>query len=255
MMHYKEFGDGNPALMVFIHGGGVSSWMWNKQVEYFSSKFHCLVPDMPEHGRSKNGVQFTINDAADKINELIEEKGKGKRVIAIGFSLGAQVLIAMLSKKPNLIDFAMINSALVKPVPFANALIKSMMFTFPLVRYKAFSKIQAKSMYINRDYQDTYFEESYQINKDAFVRIMNENMSFKIPHSFENSSSKILVTVGEKERKIMKNSMKEIIESNPNCKGLIIPRIGHGFSLANPKLFNTTLEEWIEHDVITSEVK
>ncbi|HZH61597.1 MAG TPA: alpha/beta fold hydrolase, partial [Metabacillus sp.] len=150
--------------MVFIHGGGVSGWMWDKQIEYFSSKFHCLVPDMPEHGRSKNGVQFTINDAADEIIELIKEKSKGKRVIAIGFSLGAQVLIAMLNQKPNLIDFAMINSALVKPVPFANALTKSMMFAFPLVRYKAFSKIQAKSMYIDGDYQDIYYQESCQIN-------------------------------------------------------------------------------------------
>lgn len=254
-MHYKEFGDGNSALMVFIHGGGVSGWMWDKQIEYFSSKFHCLVPDMPEHGRSKNGVQFTINDAADEIIELIKEKSKGKRVIAIGFSLGAQVLIAMLNQKPNLIDFAMINSALVKPVPFANALTKSMMFAFPLVRYRAFSKIQAKSMYIDGDYQDIYYQESCQINKDAFVRVMNENMSFVIPNSFKNSSSKILVTVGEKERKIMKDSMKEIIESNPNCKGLIIPRIGHGFSLAEPKLFNATLEEWIENDVIISEAK
>ncbi|MRX73455.1 alpha/beta fold hydrolase [Bacillus lacus] len=231
--------------MVFVHGGGVSGWMWDKQIEHFCSNFHCLVPDMPEHGRSKKGIQFKINDVADELNELIEEKGKGKRVIVIGFSLGAQVLIAMLSKKPNLIDFAMINSALVQSVPFANTLIKSMMFAFPLVRYKAFSKIQAKSMYIDKDYQGIYFQESCQINKDAFVRIMNENMSFKIPSSFESSNSKILVTVGEKERKIMKDSMKEMIEKNPNCKGLIIPKIGHGFSLADPRLFNTTLEEWI----------
>lgn len=253
-MHYKEFGHENSTLMVFIHGGGVSGWMWDKQIEYFCSKFHCIVPDMPEHGRSKNGPQFTINDASEEVNELIEEKGKGKRVIAIGFSLGAQVLIAMLSKKPNLIDFAMINSALVTSVPYANALIKPMMIAFPLVRNKAFSKIQAKSMYIDSDYQDTYFQESCQITKDAFVRILNENMSFKIPSCFGNASSKILVTVGEKERKIMKDSMKEIIESNPNCTGLIIPSIGHGFSLANAKLFNTTLEKWLKNDgVITSE--
>jgi len=254
-LHYKEFGEGNSTLMVFIHGGGVSGWMWDKQIEYFSSKFHCLIPDMPEHGRSNNGVQFTINGTADQINDLINEKGKGKRIIVIGFSLGSQVLIAMLSKKSNLIDFAMINSALVKPVPFAKTLTKSMMFAFPLVRNKAFSNIQAKSMYIDEAYQDIYYQESCQLNKDSFVRMMNENMSFSIANSFKNSTSKILVTVGVKERKIMKDSMKEIIKSNPNCKGYIIPRIGHGFSLANPELFNTTLEEWLENDVIPGEVK
>lgn len=88
--------------------------------------------------------------------------------------------------------------------------------------------------------------------KKAFLRVMNENMSFSIPDRFENCRSKILVTVGEKERKMMKDSMKEIMKSNSNCKGLIIPRLGHGFSLANPTLFNATLEEWIENGVIIS---
>ncbi|WP_156324048.1 alpha/beta fold hydrolase [Bacillus sp. JCM 19034] len=236
--------------MVFLHGGGVSGWMWDKQIEHFRSIFHCLVLDLPEHGRNQSDVQFTINSAAEEIIELIKEKGQGKRVVVIGFSLGAQVLIAMLSKKPNLIDYAMINSALVKPIPFAKLLIKSMMFAFPLVKNKAFSKIQAKSMYIKEDYQDIYYQESCQIKKDAFVRVMNENMSFKIPNGFENCSSKILVTVGEKERSVMKGSMKEIVECNRTCKSLIIPKIGHGFPLANPQLFNKTLEEWVEKDAV-----
>lgn len=104
-------------------------------------------------------------------------------------------------------------------------------------------------------YQDIYYQENCQIKKDSFVRVMNENISFMIANSFKNSRSKILVTVGDKERKIMKNSMKEIIKSNPNCKGFIIPRIGHGFSLANPELFNATLEEWLENEVIPGEAK
>ncbi|MEM1505156.1 alpha/beta hydrolase [Domibacillus sp. 8LH] len=254
-MHYKKYGDKSSALMVFIHGGGVSGWMWDKQVEYFSSQFHCLVPDLPEQGNSKSGTPFTINGAAEEIITLIEEAGKGKPVIAVGFSLGAQVLIAMLSKKPKLIDFAMINSALVKPIPFVNMLTKSMRFAFPLVKLKAFSNIQAKSMYIDEDYFNIYYQESRQISKDTFFRIMNENMSFKIPQNFKNARSKIVVTIGEKEKKIMKDSMKEILKSNPNCKGVLLPEIGHGFSLANPLLFNILLEEWIENDVIINEVK
>ncbi|AST94369.1 alpha/beta hydrolase [Sutcliffiella cohnii] len=250
-MYYKEFGIEHSTLMVFIHGGGVSGWMWDKQVEYFRSKFHCLVPDLPEHGKSIHEGHFTIDGAADKIINLINEKSNGKRVIAIGFSLGAQVLIAMIGKKPQLIDFAMINSPLVKKIPFANALTNSMMFAFPLVKYKAFSKIQAKSMYITEDYYDIYYEESCQLTKDSFLRVMKENMSFTIPHKFNTSNSKILVTVGEKERKIMKDSMKEVTNNSSNSKGVILPNIGHGFSLAHPDLFNRVLEEWIENDVNT----
>lgn len=247
-LYYKESGETNPSLMVFIHGGGVSGWMWDKQVEYFSTKYHCLVPDMPEQGKSKNEIPFTIKAAADEIIQLIEELRKDKPIIAIGFSLGAQVLIELLSKKPNLIEFAMINSALVKPINFNKTLTKSMVFAFPLVRNKTFSKIQARSMYLDEEYQYKYYQESCQMNKDAFLRMMNENMTFTIPTNFERVSSKILVTVGEKEKKIMRDSMNEIVKSNTNCQGKIIPHIGHGFSLANPNLFNTMLEEWIENN-------
>lgn len=45
-------------------------------------------------------------------------------MIVIGFSIGAQILIQILSVRPHLIDFAMINSALVKPMPFAGLFIK-----------------------------------------------------------------------------------------------------------------------------------
>lgn len=245
MMYIQEYGKENQMLMVFIHGGGVSGWMWEKQVEHFRTRFHCLVLDLPEHGQSTAGYNFTITSAAADINSLIEEKAAGKQVVVIGFSLGAQVLISMLSQKPSLIDYAMINSALVKPIPFANTLLKSMTFALPLVKIKAFSNLQAKSMYIDAAYYEIYFQESSQMSKESFLRIMQENMAFSIPPGFADARTNILVTVGAKERKVMRDSLNEIIVSNPNCKGLTLPGMGHGFSLAEPKQFNKTVENWL----------
>ncbi len=255
-MYYKEFGIEHERMMVYIHGGGVSGWMWDKQVDYFSQNFHCLVLDLPEHGYSRKDEQiFSIDYAAEQIIKLIEEKREGKSVVAIGFSLGSQVLLSMLSKKKDLIDFAMINSALVKPIPFANILNKIMTMALPLVKNKTFSKVQAKQLYIGEEYFNLYYQESLQINKDAFLRVMNENSSFKIPKTFREYPHNILVTVGEKEKKIMKDSMKEIMANNPNCQGVIIPKIGHGIPLADPKLFNKMLEEWLDSNLIIGEVK
>lgn len=35
VLHSIEHGDKQASLMVFLHGGGVSSWMGEKQIEYF----------------------------------------------------------------------------------------------------------------------------------------------------------------------------------------------------------------------------
>ncbi|WP_425414112.1 alpha/beta fold hydrolase [Paenibacillus assamensis] len=233
--------------MVFIHGGGASGWMWNKQVEHFKN-FHCLVPDMPEQGQSSDDRPFTITNSADQIIALIEEKGQGKTIIAIGFSLGAQVLIAILSKRPDLIQYAMINSALVKPISYAKIFTKSLAIVHPLTRNKTFSKIQAKSMYIDEALYGTYYDENSRMTKDTLARILSENMSFTIPKNFGQANGNILVTVGEKEKKMMKDSMIKIIYSNPRCQGFVFPKMGHGASLADPELFNQVTEKWIQHD-------
>lgn len=50
-LYYQEYGDKNASLIVFLHGGGVSNWMWDKQIQYFSH-YHCVAIDLPEQGRS-----------------------------------------------------------------------------------------------------------------------------------------------------------------------------------------------------------
>ncbi|UJW56974.1 alpha/beta hydrolase [Bacillus sp. A116_S68] len=254
VLHYKEYGQQQSPLIVFLHGGGMSGWMWDEQVTYFSPNFHCLVPDIPGQGRSINESPFTIAGAAEQINDLIEQKRQHDTVAVVGFSLGAQVLVAMLGQRPHSIDFAMINSALVKSIPFAKTLTKTMGLAYPLMKSRSFSKIQAKSMYIKKDYWNTYYDESCRIKKEAFTQLMNENMSFSLPSNFDKVSSNLLVTVGAKEKRIMRDSMKNIVNSNANCRGVIIPKIGHGCSLANPHLFNQLLEQWIEHDRVISEM-
>ncbi|WP_026673922.1 alpha/beta fold hydrolase [Alkalihalobacterium bogoriense] len=249
-LYYKEYGSNDNPLLVFLHGGGVSGWMWDKQVSYFSSRYHCLVPDLPEQGKSENTTSFTIKESAEQVLALLEEKRNGRAVTVVGFSLGAQVLISMLSINPNVINNAIVNSPLVRPIPFAKLMLRSMMFTFPLVKLKSFAQLQAKSMYIQQDLFDVYFQESKQVKKDTFLRIMEENMAFTIPATFSNAKANILVTVGEKERSIMKKSLQDLIKSHPSITGLVISNIGHGVSLANPMLFNEIVESWIEQQAL-----
>lgn len=255
-LHYLEYGDKNAPLMVFLHGGGVSSWMWDKQIQYFGH-YHCITIDLPEQGKSNDTENFSIQLSAEIINDLIEKIANGKKVIVIGFSLGAQIIIQMLSMNPNLVNYAFINSALVRPNSFVKKMIRpSIKLTFPLVKNKSFSKLQAKTLYVGEEYFETYYKESSQMKSDTLIRILEENMSFKIPKDFNKANGKILVTVGEKEKAVMKKSAKDIISCNSNCIGGIIPNVGHGISLENPDYFNQMIEKWIQvgalpQDVIT----
>ncbi|UHA75265.1 alpha/beta fold hydrolase [Paenibacillus sp. 481] len=256
MLHYQEYGDTSaPFLMLFLHGGGVSSWMWDKQVQYFTH-YHCIVPDLPEHGKSNSEIKFSIQGSAAELIKLVEEKARGKQVVLIGFSLGSQVIIQMLSMKPDIIDFAIINSALVRPISYAKNLIKSTVrLSFPLIKNRWFSKLQAKTLYLSADHFEKYYEENCNIKPDTLIRVLEENMSFKIPNDFRKTNGKILVTVGEKEKAVMKKSAKDIVATSPNCIGVIIPEIGHGFPLAMPDFFNQMVATWIHEGGLPEECK
>ncbi|RHW35858.1 alpha/beta hydrolase [Lysinibacillus yapensis] len=254
-LRYQEYGDRSAPLMLFLHGGGVSGWMWDKQIQYFNH-YHCIVPDLPEHGLNNNEINFSIKGSAEELIKLIEEKAGGKKVILIGFSLGSQVIIQILSMKPDLIDFAIINSALVRPISYAYNIIKpTIKLSFPLIGNRFFSKLQAKTLYVSEDYFEKYYEESCQMKSDTLVRVLEENMSFEIPKDFGEANGKILVTVGEKEKAVMKKSAKDIVEGNSNCIGIMIPGIGHGISLAMPDFFNHMVEAWIQEGNLPKECK
>lgn len=254
-MHYEKYGDRSAPLMVFLHGGGVSGWMWDKQIQYFSRHYHCIVPDLPGHGRSKGEETFSMKRCAEELIGLVEEAGKGKKVNVIGFSLGAQVTVEMLGIKPELVDTAIINSALVKPMSLRKWIKPTMALTFPLVKNRVFSKLQAKELYIGEEYFERYYEESCQMKQGTLISILEENMSFEIPDSFGKATARMLVTVGEKEKAIMKKSAMDLVKSNPRCTGMIIPNVGHGLSFAQPDYFNQMVEEWIHDESLPKEGK
>src|SRR5699024_3384106 len=213
------------SLLVFLHGGGVSSWMWDEQVKHFCN-YRCLVLDLPGHGKSDDGYNFSIRDTANEILAIIEEYRADQKVIVIGFSLGAQVLISMLSENNNLIDKAVIISASTKPFSFPWVTAKISTWMLPLARIKVFSRMQAKYMYLNKRYFNKYYQETKSITKETFFKVMYENMSYSLPKEFEAACSRILVMIGKKENSITKKSLADILESNEKCAGIVIPGVG-----------------------------
>lgn len=90
---------------------------------------------------------------------------------------------------------------------------------------------------------------------ETLIRILEENMSFDLPKNFHEAKANILVTVGCREKAVMIKSAKKIVTHNPNCKGVILPNIGHGVSFVKPDYFNQLIESWLTKDSLPQDVQ
>ena len=216
-------------------------------MEYFQGKYQVLVPDLPGHGQSRTIPFISMQDTAKQVLEMIRAKAGSHGIILVGLSLGAQLVVELLSQAPDLAEAAVINSALVEPMKGTLAMVKpAVAMSLPLAKNRSFAKLQAKQLYIGPELFEQYFEDSKQISGENLTKVLEANMSYTLPEGFGQCNARVLSIVGEKEKGAMLKSNAEIVAASANGTGVIVPGIGHGVSLANPDLFNRIMEAWIE---------
>jgi non-heme chloroperoxidase len=91
-LYYEEVGQGKP--LMFIHGWSLSSQIWLKQKEYFSSRYRCIFLDLRGHGRSlPSSSGYSIDLLASDVAKLFGHLGLSD-VTLFGWSLGSLVVLA-----------------------------------------------------------------------------------------------------------------------------------------------------------------
>lgn len=81
------------ADLVFIHGAGDSSEVWDNQVDYFSGQHHVLAVDLPGHGQRLMEPAHARHEAnAREVVQQIELHGMQEPVI-VGHSMGGAVAL------------------------------------------------------------------------------------------------------------------------------------------------------------------
>ena len=90
-LYIKETGKNIEETLLFLHGDGFAGWMWDEQVKSFND-YHCIVVDLPGHGKSSDAKSLTIENTAETIINLIHDQAHDKKAHLVGISMGAQVI-------------------------------------------------------------------------------------------------------------------------------------------------------------------
>ena len=245
-MIVKEYGKSNKDIIMLLHGGGLSWWNYEEVSEILKSNYHVILPILDGHSGSDR--DFTsIESNANEIIEYIDNNYNGNVKLIGGLSLGAQILLDILSKRDNICEYAIIESALVFPMKMTNRLIESSInMSYGLINKKWFSKLQFKSLKIKEELFDKYYIDSSNITKDNMISFLKANSNYHLKN-IKTNKSKSIVIVGSKERPIMIKSAKIIHDELINSELEILSGYYHGdLSINHPNEYAEKVKKLIK---------
>ena len=255
-IYFYETGSKDAPTIVFLHGGGISGWMWRKQVEYFKD-YHCIVPDLPEHGKSIDEKPFSISDSANRIIELIQNKANGGKAHIVGHSLGGKIIVEILSIRPQVVDHAIVASALFNPMLLLRLTCNTFSYklTVLLLKNSALLKMQAKAFkFPDEYYVENFVNESRMLTVENLDRIYSELYKhLQLPEGLSKVNVPTLVIAGEREPKAMRKSVIDLNNIIPNSKGIFIKGAIHNFPWVMSDTFNGIIRAWISDKTISNE--
>ena len=241
-----EFGKQNTDVVILLHGGGLSWWNYREVTTLLGSQYHVVLPVLDGHADA-DAPFTTIEDNAKRLISYIDTHF-GKQVLAIaGLSLGGQIAVEMLSQRPDICQYALIESALVKPLKLTHALIAPAFgMSYGLIRQKWFSKLQADYLGIPKELFEDYYRDTCAISKADMISFLKANSMYTIKPNLSETAAKVKIVAGSQEQKTILNSAKLLHSTIPDSQMEILPGLRHGdLSLNNPEQYAKILTNWI----------
>jgi pimeloyl-ACP methyl ester carboxylesterase len=244
---------GSPAI-VFLHGGDMSGWCWAPVVQRMQ-QYHCLVPDLPQYGKSFQQGPFEMGRAADAVAELITCRVPG-RAHVVGYSLGAQVGTQLLATEPQLVDRAVLCGTIVNTMPgvrltqlLLGGLARNTWYHKAISRYKKVLYAEIRSTNI-----DDYREDVRLMPAEQVARIVEASVGFTLPEGLDKSDSPTLFLSGSKEMKFVRRSAAALAQQMPNGVDGVAIKMDHDWPLLDPDLFSRTVDGWLTDTALPPEI-
>ena len=243
-MRIREFGTDNKETMIFLHGGGLSWWNYRREAELLSSDFHIVLPILDGHADSDR--PFTsIEDNASEIIRFIDENYNGSVLLIGGLSLGAQILLEILSQRTDICRYAVVESASVIPSKITNALIgPSIALSYGLINKRWFSKMQFRALHMQESLFEDYFSDTSKISKSNMVAMLKASTVYQAKPELQNCNANVRIVVGGKEQGKMIRSAELLHNMIQGSCLEIKDSLYHGeYSINNPESYIRELEK------------
>ena len=243
-MKVVEVGQENQDVIVLLHGGGLSWWQYQAQMDLLCENYHVVLPILDGHAGSD--ADFTsIEDNAKRLLDYIDKTYGGSVFLIAGLSLGGQILLEMLALRKNICQYTIVESAAIIPDKLTAGLVAPLFsMSFPLIKKKWFAKMQFCYLGIRADLFEHYYGDTVKLSKKNLIAFTKASSLYQVKKNLKNSLARVRIIVGEKETKKMHASARYLHDLLPDSRLEIKAGLAHGqYAINQPDLYVKELFE------------
>ena len=247
-INFDNKGKGEPAI-ILVHGWSNTRSIWDAQVSHFSEKYRVIAVDLPGFGKSGNNrSEWTITSYAEDISTIVQQLNL-KKVVLVGFSLGAPVVIeAAIKVSDHVIGVVLVDDLheveMQIPPPMAHFLDSMMM---DLINNPTKEKLVGGGFF--KKNVDSAFHQVVSILEGASHIGWRESLAGYMEWQNEhctNSIKSVKAPIIAINSDLQPTNVEVFRKYAPTFKAKIVEDVGHVIMWDNTEEFNRLLEESIQ---------
>ena len=254
-LFYRTKGNNTLPPLIILHGLWGASDNWLQVAEFLCDRFHVILPDLRNHGRSPHSDMLDYESMRQDIADFIKELQLPQKPFVAGHSMGGKILMTLLLKEPELVrkaailDIAPVNY--LRQTDSMHQMLTDFMLHFPLSNYsnretiharirKTFSsEMLCQILFKNIRKGTNGFE--WKVNIQAIAE--NKSTLLSWPTSFDriNDTPPLLFIRGEKSTYVTNKELEAIFHFFPKAQIETITESGHFLHTDQPHSLAQTL--------------
>jgi pimeloyl-ACP methyl ester carboxylesterase len=208
--------------------------MW-KAVTADLAEYHCIAVDLPGHGGSADQPWVSIDDAANKVEEVIKDIPETTDIYVIGASLGGYVALQMMRAAPDRFKGAALSGIHAGGQPTSGIKRAASRLLVPFMKWSFFAKRNAASMGITD--KAGFAAEAKKADQASILSAADEVLEYTAPSDLDLIETPTLVVAGAKDQPMVLAALGTYRDANPVFKVATVDDFGPAWSTQAPALF------------------
>lgn len=244
-LHVRIEGPRHAPIILFLHGGGYTSRMWDEAIALLDDVC-CVSVDLPGHGNSASVPFVSFEDAAKQVAATMNHRLPGRPYSVVGLSFGGYVGLHLLEQSPSLVERAFLSGFSV--IPADNRRLLSVVGTLisPLATTRWFRRLSERSMKIPRGGSMDCWRLPAATNARTLRAIMRGALDHNVPPDrLRQITTPLLAVAGAEEHDAIIDSLAVLRRHAPNARVAALPGLGHAWPAEDVRLFVSSVRAWI----------